>query len=370
MNGPALDDKQRRAIATSVEAFIRIAILVGIALACFRLLRPFLVLSVWGGVLAIAFYPLFLKIKAWFGGRSGLAATLLSLVLIVAVAVPTVILSETAVQSAASLRESVASGNFRIPPPSDRVADWPVIGERAYAAWSQAATNFEAFAKAFKPQLLDVARRLAGTLAGGGLAVLLTIAALGLMGVFLAHTQVCVNGLLAFARRLAGKDGVAFVEESGLVVRSVATGVIGIALIQALLGGSAMAIIGVPWWPLWTLILLALAVAQIPPLIVMGPVIVYVFATASGITAVIFAIWGILVSISDAFLKPLLLGRGLEIPMLVILLGAIGGMIANGVIGLFTGAVVLAIGWKLVVAYVSGSVEDEVVEPASAAGVT
>jgi predicted PurR-regulated permease PerM len=364
MNKPILDEQQRRAIATSLEATIRIGVIVIIVVACFALLKPFMIPVAWGAVIAVAFYPLFLKVRGWLGGRNALAATLLSVVLIAAILVPVVMLSETMIDGVGQVQASVESGELRVPPPPPGVADWPVIGERVHSLWSQAATDLEPVVRAFRPQIEALGRHVLGLVASGGKAILFTLISLGIAGAFLANTQVCARGLTALLRRLAGESGEAFVGSSAAVVRSVAYGVIGIAVLQALLGWAGMVIVGVPLAMLWTLILLVLAVAQIPPLVVMGPVIIYVFATASPLTAVLFAIWGVFVSISDAIFKPLLLGRGLAIPSLVILLGAIGGLILEGVIGLFLGAVVLAIGWQIMIAWVAGEVQEPELEPA------
>lgn len=358
MTESILDGRQRQAISTLLEATIRIGVLVAIAAACFVLLKPFFLIVAWGAIIAVAFYPLFLKVRGWLGGRNGIAATLLSLVLISAIVIPTVMLSESLIDGARRMNESVEAGQMRIPPPSDKVADWPVVGEKAYGMWMQASRDFESFIATFQPQVEEVGRTAVRLVASGGKAILFTIIALGIAGAFLASAEPCVRGLKALGRRLAGEDGEAFVTNSALVVRSVALGVIGIAIVQALLAGIGMALVNVPLTPLWTLLVLILAVAQIPPLVVLGPVIVYVIANSDPVPAVIFAIWGLFVSVSDAFLKPLFLGRGLEIPTLVILLGAIGGLISMGVIGLFVGAVVLSIGWQLLVAWVAGDVQD------------
>ena len=138
-----------------------------------------------------------------------------------------------------------------------------------------------------------------------------------------------------------------------------AQGVIGVAAIQAVLGGLGMFAMDVPGWGLWTVLILVFAIAQLPPLIVLGPVIVYVFSVADTTPAVIFMIYSLIVSASDGFLKPLFLGRGMDTPMLVILLGAIGGMLAAGIIGLFIGAIILALGYELFMAWLN----DGVVEP-------
>ena len=136
-------------------------------------------------------------------------------------------------------------------------------------------------------------------------------------------------------------------------IRSVAKGVLGVAIIQALLSGVGLAIMGVPAPGLWAGAVLILAIIQLPPLIVLGPIAFWVFSIADPVPATIFAVYAFIVSISDAFLKPMFLGRGMEIPMLVILLGAIGGAILSGIIGLFVGAVVLALGYEILKAWMA-----------------
>jgi predicted PurR-regulated permease PerM len=130
-------------------------------------------------------------------------------------------------------------------------------------------------------------------------------------------------------------------------VRSVTLGILGVAMIQALLASLGLLVVGVPGAGLWALLVLILAIVQLPTILVLGPIIVYVFSTSTTVTAVVFAIWSILVGISDAFLKPLLMGRGVDVPMLVIFIGAIGGFMTSGIIGLFIGAIILALGYKL-----------------------
>lgn len=364
MSAPKLSKKQQRQIGTSIEAFIRFGVLVIIAILCFNLVKPFLIPVVWGAIIAVALYPLFLKIRGWLGGRNGLAATLLSLVLVAAIIAPSIQVSGSMFDVVGRIAGAVESGTLEVPPPPDGVADWPLIGNQVYGAWSQAAENLDAFVEAFQPQIISAASGFLGLIASGGAAVLFTIISLAIAGAFLATADVCVRGLTALAVRLGGDQGAAFVNTSGLVIKSVATGVIGVAVIQALLAALGMTLAGVPLTALWTLIILITAIAQIPALLTLGPIIVWVFASADGVTATIFAIYAVLVALSDGFLKPLLLGRGVSIPTLVILLGAIGGMVLMGIIGLFIGAVVLALGWELLTAWIEGEVDEPRLEGA------
>ena len=356
MSEPVLNERQQSAIATALEAVIRIGVVLIITVYCLEILRPFVIPVAWGAIIAVALYPLFLKVKGWLGGRGGPAATLIVLILITAVLWPMIQLSGSMLDGVTELAAAFESGDVQVPPPPDGVADWPVIGKQVYGIWSQASDNLEAFTTTFQPQVIAAASAFFGLVASGGVAILFTVIALAIAGAFLATADVCLKGLNLLGNRLGGDQGLAFVTTSGLVVKSVATGVIGVAAIQAALGAVGMVVVGVPLTALWTLILLVLAIAQIPALVVLGPVMAYVFATADGLTATLFAIYAIFVSVSDGLLKPLLLGRGVSVPTLVILLGAIGGMILEGIIGLFIGAIVLALGWELMRAWVEGGV--------------
>ena len=168
-----------------------------------------------------------------------------------------------------------------------------------------------------------------------------------------------VAGLNAVAVRLVGDRGGEMVATVGATIRSVVQGVLGVAVIQSLLSGIGMLVVGVPGAGLWAGLVLILAIMQLPPILVLLPAALYVFSSASTVTAVVFLVFALIVSGSDAFLKPMLLGRGLSIPMPVILLGAIGGMMLSGIVGLFTGAVILALGYQLTLAWLEGGPDIE-----------
>jgi predicted PurR-regulated permease PerM len=202
--------------------------------------------------------------------------------------------------------------------------------------------------------LKAVGRWLLNNVAGFGIGVLQFALSIILAGVFMATAPGGERSAETVARRLAGDRGKNLVLVAVATVRSVAQGVLGIAVVQSVLAGIGMVAAGVPGAGLWALLVLILAVIQLPPLLVMGPMIIYVFSTVNTAGAIVFMIWAILVSVSDTILKPLFLGRGVEVPMLVILVGAIGGMMATGILGLFVGAVVLAVGYQLLVAWLSG----------------
>ncbi|MGD8809620.1 MAG: AI-2E family transporter, partial [Gammaproteobacteria bacterium] len=177
---------------------------------------------------------------------------------------------------------------------------------------------------------------------------------------FLAGTEVTTSAARRLLTRIAGNDGEALRALSVATIRSIAVGVLGIAVIQALGAGIGIALVGIPAAGLWALIVLVLAIMQLPPWLVLFPMVFYVFSVESTTVAVIFAVWSVIVSFADAVLKPMLLGRGVDAPMIVILLGAIGGMIMSGIIGLFVGAVILGLSYRLLMIWLASG------EPATA----
>jgi len=177
---------------------------------------------------------------------------------------------------------------------------------------------------------------------------LLFVFSIIISGILVANSAGCYQVTKQIFSRLIGAEyGLEYADLAKNTIRSVAQGVLGVAAIQAVLSAIGMIVMDVPGWGLWSAIILVLAIAQLPPILVLGFVVGYVFSVADTTPAVIFAIYALIVSGSDGFLKPLFLGRGMSTPMLVILLGAIGGMLLSGIIGLFVGAIILALGYEL-----------------------
>ncbi len=334
-------------ISKALEATIRIGVVVLLAIWSFQIFKPFLAPVLWGIIIAIASYSVYSRLKGMLGGRDGLAATVFTLLALALLITPTVMLSESVLVSAQTLSRNLEAGTVHVPPPPESVAGWPIIGERLNEFWSLASQNLDAALERIKPQLKAFSSWTVAKAAGAGLGILQFVIAIIIAGVLLAHASGGYRVARAIFTRLADQRGDELVDLATNTVRSVARGILGIALIQSLLAGVGMIAVGVPAAGLWSLLVLLLAVVQLPALIVLAPVIVYVFSTATTVVAIIFMIWSILVALSDSVLKPLLLGRGVDVPMLVIFIGAIGGMIVNGIIGLFVGPIILAITYTL-----------------------
>jgi predicted PurR-regulated permease PerM len=345
MNTP--ENTNNSATTQAIEIAIRLGVIFLIMAWCLQILTPFIGLVAWGAIIAVAIYKPFLKLVEKLGGRKKLAVTLIAIGSIAAVLIPVVSLSSSMMDSATSLGDQIKAGTVDISPPSDSVREWPVIGKKTYTIWNQASVDLSALLKKYPDQLATVGKKLLGAAKGVGAGIFQFMISMLIAAAFLSGAEGAVAAMKRIATRLAGDQGEPLLDLSTATIRSVAVGVIGIAFIQAVLGGLGMMFAGVPAAGLLAIVILVFAIAQLPPILVLLPVIFYVFSVESTTVSVVFMIWSILVSMSDAVLKPVFLGRGVDAPMLVILLGAIGGMITSGIVGLFIGAVILALGYKL-----------------------
>ncbi|MDH4040852.1 MAG: AI-2E family transporter [Gammaproteobacteria bacterium] len=335
-------------VRNMVEAALRIGLVFLLLLLTFEIIRPFLIPLAWGGIIAIAAFPLTRRLEGWLGGRRKLAATLVTLFLILILVIPCYELTEALVSAARSVSQRLSSGEIQVPGPSEKVAGWPVVGEKLYAAWSLAHTNLQEAVVQAAPRLKSAAAAAASTLGAGLVSVMMFVVSLLIAGGFMAYADTSATAANRLFVRLGGLNpGGEWAQMCVATVRSVLQGVVGIAVIQAALCAIGLFAMGIPGAPIWSALILLLAIAQLPTIIVVAPILFYAFNHYDTTPAVVFTVWMLMAGLSDTFLKPLLMGRGLDIPMPIILMGAIGGMLAAGIIGLFAGAVVLAIWYKL-----------------------
>ncbi len=345
-------DKKFR--ANAMASFLQIGAVLILLIWCYQIVSPFLAVIVWAAIISIAIYPLYQSLTKRLDGRNKLAATLLILLGIAIIVAPTWLVAESTIDSLRTVGAQLEDGTARVPPPRDGVAEWPIIGERVHKVWSAAAANLEATLNQFRPQLEALGKR-ALSFAGHTVAsVFLFIFAVIIAGVMCTKAAGAKKASIDFVNRLLGSGrGEQLTDLSILTIRSVAKGVLGIAVIQAIFAAIGLAVAGVPAAGLWAGAVLVLAIVQLPPLLVLGPIAIWYFSVADTVPAIIFLVYAAVVSISDTFLKPLFLGRGVETPMLVILIGAIGGAVAFGIVGLFIGAVILALGYELLIAWMA-----------------
>ena len=332
-----------------LDVLIRAGLVAVLAVYCYRIFVPFLDLMVWALILAITLYPLQIRLRRRLGNRDGLIATLIVLVAFVVILAPTYMLGVALADSLEHAMAVFRSGSFRVPPPADSVSSWPLVGKPVYESWLQASTDLTSFVQKFAPQLKGAGRALLGTVTGLGAGLLVFFAALIVAGMLMAYGEKGHDSAVRIATRIFGTDnGPQITDLCTATIRAVAQGVVGIAFIQMLLIGIAFIVMGIPGAGLLALAVLLIGIMQLPATLITVPVIIFVIVTEGASTVtIIFSIYVFVAGLADNVLKPLLLGRGVAVPMPVVLIGALGGMVAGGVIGLFIGPVLLSVGYQL-----------------------
>ncbi len=355
------DTEEKLFVNRAVEASIKIAVVAVLVVLCYSVVSPFIGLMAWGIIIAVAAYPTYLKIEKRLNGRRGLSATIMTILMLLVVIVPVWLLAGTFISGISELAGKLQEGTLVIPPPPASVESWPLVGKKVAALWASAAANLDTTLMDHSAEIKAAGGWLLSGAAKMGLVVILLFASMIVGGVFLAYAEPSRRLAFRIARRLAGEKGEELVLGAGTTIRSVFRGILGVAFIQSVLAGVGLLVAGIPGAGLLAFICLLLSIVQIGPLPILLPAIIYMWFTADTLPALAFTVWALLVGVSDNILKPLLLGRGADAPMLVVLIGAIGGFIALGVIGLFVGAVILTLGHRLFMAWLSGNtpVRDE-----------
>ena len=363
-----IDDSMIRKLLSRdfTNAVIRIGLIAFLVVMCVRVFAPFLNLVLWALILAIALYPLHQFLARWMRGRQGMAATLLVLAFLLLIGVPTVMLGGYFARQAHKVYTDFENNTVTIKQPKPAVADWPLVGKQVYSTWNAAADNLPAFLKDNKVPLQNLAKRLFSAAANAAGSLLLFLGALIVAGIMMAYGESGGQAIQRiFSRMTDPVTGPRLQTLSTATVRSVATGVIGVAFIQALLLGVGFIMADIPMSGVLALIVMFLGILQLPATIVTLPVIAYLWwaGDASTTSNIVFTIYLIVAGLVDNVLKPLLLGRGVAVPMPVILLGALGGMVSGGIIGMFVGAALLAVGYQVFMDWVDHVEKDTEVEP-------
>lgn len=343
----------------SLAAAINIGILFLLASWCLQIIMPFVGLVAWAAILAVALYPVHRKLMQTLGGKARFSAIIIVLIGLSVLVAPAWYLAGSSIDVGHKLATGLQEGTLKVPPPNEKVEEWPLVGKKVHAVWSEAASNLQATLTKYSEQLKKFSTWLLKTIASTTMGILGFAVSLIIAGVFLLNADSAYTAFRAIGHRLGGDRAAGFVDLAVATVRSVAKGVLGVAFIQSLLAAIGLVVMDVPGAGIWAALVLLLAIMQLPPLLVLGPVAAWVFSTADAVPATLFLVYALFVSFSDTFLKPLLLGRGVDVPMLVILLGAIGGMITSGIIGLFTGSIILSLGYKLFVFWLKPDPKEE-----------
>jgi predicted PurR-regulated permease PerM len=342
-------------MARALEVSIHIGLIILLVVTCLLILRPFLPVIVWGVIIAISVYPGYGRLRRALGGRGRTAAVVLTVFMLAILIAPVVLLTGTVVDGVQILTAHLRNGTLTIAPPPPSIETWPVIGPPLSSAWGRAAKNLTSELAAFAPQVKASIPVLLSTSTKIGVTVLQFVLSILVAGVLLANARGGASVAHSLANRLFGDKGAEFEDLVGSTIRSVTRGILGVAFIQSILASLGFLVVRLPGAGFWAMIFLFAAVLQIGG-IALIPAVIYEFTIASTIKATLFLIWCIVVSLMDNVLKPLLLGRGVAVPVAVIFVGAIGGFLAMGIIGLFVGPIVLSVGYKLSLAWLEAGV--------------
>jgi len=352
-----LEDRLSRRL---LDVFIRVGLVLALVLLCYLIFSPFLTMMLWALILAITIYPLHQMLAARIGGKQGLAATLVVLLAVGVIATPTVMLASQFGDSVQNVVKNVQDNTLQIPAPSEKIAAWPVVGKKVHALWSQAHNDLPALVRSNQPKIGELAKKALSIVAGLGGSLLMFLASFVIAGIMMAYGEPGARAMKEIFERIFGiARGQEFAKLSSDTVRAVASGVIGIACIQALIIGVSLMIAGVPFAGVLAVVVLMFGIAQLPAVIVILPVIVWIWASGDYDTGPAVAYTALLAvgGLADNVLKPLMLGRGVDAPMPVILIGALGGMATGGILGMFIGATVLALGYQIFMRWVADNPE-------------
>jgi predicted PurR-regulated permease PerM len=326
---------------------IRLLALALLLVWCFYIIQPFISILVWAAVMATTLYPLHKNLRSAVNNRNALSATIITLSLLVIIIGPSIwILSATAGEFK-ELMESFKTGDLHVPPPPEKVGDWPLVGKKIHSLWTEASLSLSSAVANHQEELRPIILKFFGLLKSAASGILFFAASIIVSGVLLAYAKEGGTALRNISTALAGEHGQQMADHAEITIRNVAKGILGVALLQSMLAGLGMVLAGIPFAGVWIAVCLILAIVQIGILPVSIGVIIYIWGTGETVTAITLTIWMLLVGISDNVLKPIVMGKGAPVPMLVIFIGAIGGFMLSGIIGLFTGAIVLSLGYNL-----------------------
>ena len=335
-----------------IRLVIRLALLAFLIYWTLVLIRPFVPILAWSVVLAVAFYPVFNFLSELLGDRPRLAASILTAINLAIVIGPVTWLGLSALDGVKAIAESLNTENLVVPSPPQGVRDWPLIGPQLFELWIKASNNIRMVVHDVAPYLKPLAGTMLGLAGDAGLGTIKFLLSVAIAGFLFPYGLPLVAAGKRFLYRIVPEQSEHFLELAGATIRAVSQGVIGVAIVQSLLAGIGFKLAGIPGAGLLTLAVLLLSIMQIGAAVVMLPVIVWIWMDKDFTTSLLLTIFLFLVGIFDNVLKPLVMGRGLTTPTLIIFVGVIGGTIAHGIIGLFVGPVILSLAWELMVAWI------------------
>jgi predicted PurR-regulated permease PerM len=318
----------------------------------FWVMKPFLLALVWAAMIVVATWPALLGLERAFGGRRWLATAVIVVLMLLLVVVP-LVAAVTAIVEQAMRLQDIELAKLHVPAPPDWVAGVPVVGARLAAEWSAlAATSPEALMAKVAPYAGPVLSWIAAHAGSLGAFVVHLLLALALCGVLYVTGETAARGVRRFARRLHGEAGERLVLLAGASIRAVALGIVVTAVVQTSLAALGLWAAGVPYAAAVAALILVFCIAQLGPALPMLAAVGWLFYTGANVAATLFLVWTLVVASLDNVLRPILIRRGADLPLLLIMSGVIGGLLGFGLLGLFVGPVILAVAYTLVGAWI------------------
>ena len=347
------DDRSLKLSASNEELLVFIIRIVCLGLLGYWsliLIRPFLAIIVWSIIITVALYPIFDWLSAKLYGHRAVAAIVITAFSFFVMLGPVTWLAISLAETVRILLAHLGDGSLAIPPPSEALKAWPLIGEKIFEMWLLGSTNLRALVVEVAPHLKPVGTSLLSAAGSVGINLLKFIIALGIAGFLLVPGPSLIHSIKNIVGRVAAGRGEEFVDLAGATIRNISRGIIGIAILQALLAGIGLLFAGVPAAGLFSFLVLLFGIVQIGPSVIIVPLIIWSWFAMDTTTAILFTLYMVPVNLLDNIMRPLV-AKGLRTPMPVILIGVLGGTIVHGLIGLFVGPIVLSIAWQLLVVW-------------------
>ncbi len=338
-----------------VDVYIKVGLIAILLLLCYTIFKPFMNLVLWAVILAVTMYPLHRAIWQRLGGKQSRAAIVLFLCSVLLIVLPSMVLFGSFGDSIHHLIDGVKGNTLKIPAPSEKLADWPIIGKKLQPIWAQAHEDLPALIKSYQPKIGSITKHALALVASATGTMLTFFFAWLIACVMMTYGESGAKTARAIFNRLVGhQNGESLNTLTTATIRTVAQGVIGVAIIQTIVIGIILLLADIPYAGILALITLLFCIAQVPALLITLPVIAYIWMSGhyETLPAVVDTVLLVLAGLMDNVLKPIMLGRGVNVPMPVILLGALGGMASNGIMGMFFGAVILALGYQIFMQWV------------------
>ena len=345
---------ERPDLARVTISVLAIVTLIGLTI---RVLQPFLGATIWGAMIVIATWPVMRRLQTWFRGSRALATAAMTVALLLVLVVPlALVIGTVAANADSAIQWATTFQTFTMPAPPEWLARVPVIGEPIVEGWQRLANSRLAdLAATAAPYVAAAILWVANTMQGVALLLLQFLLTVAIAAAMYAKGEHAAAALLQFGRRLAGDHGDHVIRLAAQAIRGVALGVVVTAVAQATLAGLGLVMAGVPFAPLLAAVTFVLCLAQIGPILVLGPSLAWLFWTGATGSATVLLVWTVIVLGLDNVLRPILMSKGVDLPILVMFTGVIGGLLAFGLIGIFIGPVVLAVSYTLLGAWIASA---------------